>query len=177
MAHQHQWEELRRQIPYTARDFDKDVLAPERARYSMDHPDEEKRGQPHTDEDHYDKVAVPKPEIVFYCPSCTSTQAYTIPAERYKEIVAALESGELTDEDLSLLPLDQLVPEIAGKLSPLALSKTGASATRRDGEVLVKSGLSGEAAEALDARLRKQYGLSPIERADDTPVESAEGVE
>ncbi len=165
MAHTHHWVELRRQIPWTEHDFDPDVLAPERARHTD--------GTPHSDKEHAAKVAKPRPEIVFYCAGCTSTKPFEIPVKRYTQIVAQLESGELSDargadaitqpNDITLVPLALLVPEAVKELTDEtdALMRAGFTAT--DTGIVATIGLEGKAAEDADTRLREHLGLPPLD--------------
>lgn len=174
MAHEHTWVELYRQIPWTVDDFDPDKLAPHRARYADNHPDEALRGQLHTDEDHAAKVPAPIPSIVVKCYGCDTTEVIPIPAAAYKRIVGQLVDGTLSEDrpdganDLSSLPLELLVPELKPKLAEYGLAgKTGAAAARDVGGEIIYSGLEGEAALANDEKLRKQLGLAPRTAADE----------
>jgi hypothetical protein len=174
VAHEHEWVELYRSIPWTVDDFDRDLLNPHRARYALDHPDESLRGQPHSDEDHYKSIPLPVPKIVVKCYGCDTCEEIPIPGGAYKRIVNQLVTGEIQENDpnagneLSAMPLEQLLPELKDKLTEYGLiGKTGTARIRTLGDDVIRSGLDGEAALQNDARLRKQLGLPAREAADE----------
>lgn len=171
--HEHEWVELYRQIPWTVDDFDPDRLAPERSRYAIDHEDEAKRGQPHTDEDHAASVATPRPVIVVKCYGCDTCEEIPVTAKPYKRVVGQLARGEILQghpdrgNDLTTIPLVDLFPELRDKLEEYGLAgrDTGATKTAYIGDEPIRSGLQGDPAQEQDARMRKLMGLPPRDAA------------
>lgn len=109
------WIELARVIPWQDEDFSPARLMPEIYR------DEE--GQPRGD------VEPPPltPHIVLQDAADPEkgTKVVEIPDKTYKRIRAMLDSGELAPEDLSHLPLADLVPELVKELGTEGRARSG----------------------------------------------------
>lgn len=101
--HEHDWFEEGRYIPYTDRDFD--------ARYSLVEPRRDADGRI----EKFDEKAweAPKPYVAFRCQECHEVKRVNIPKKAYDRLVKHLETGEVSQEHLSQLPLGELIPEMA----------------------------------------------------------------
>lgn len=101
--HTHVWFEEGRYVPWTPADFDPAVQFAE-------HPRDAEGNVDPLDPDGY---VTPEPYIFFTCRECGDAKRELIPTVGYERLVSMLQSGEMSSEHLSQLPLGELIPEMA----------------------------------------------------------------
>jgi hypothetical protein len=111
----HDWQELARVIPWQEEDH-----APEKV---MPEPFYDGAGEPRTDM----KPPRVEPHIILQdlADPEKQTKVVPVPEKQFQTIKRMLETGEMDEEDLSRLPLHELVPDAAKLLSPAGRARSG----------------------------------------------------
>lgn len=106
--HEHEWVEAYRYLPWgdaAVLDTDEPPKTPDGQPLELHDPEQHGTFDP---EQHY-RVGKPGPEIVERCTVCSDTRVRPVKAAAYRAFVKRLNGGEIVEEHVSLLPLDQLL--------------------------------------------------------------------
>lgn len=101
--HEHTWQEINRYLPLTDADLDTSRLFPE--------PPRDEEG--HVREMDVSEYEPPPPHIFYQCTECPETKEVEVAADDFDTLKSMLDSGEMEADNLSQLPLRELIPSMA----------------------------------------------------------------